>query len=1632
MRELNRRCGTTVLVVACVLLAAPASGQYAVKVLHGFAVPPATPSGRLIEGSDGAIYGTTYSGGASGHGTVFRMAKDGTGLTVLHEFEGTAGGNPEAGLIEGSDGFLYGSTDSSIFKIGKDGTGFATLGGCKSPRRPIEGSDGLLYGACYVGGASDDGSVFKIGKDGSGFTTLLVFTGTNGALPHQLIEGSDGALYGTTTLGGAGGGGTAFTIAKDGTGFTTLRSFDGTNSSPNELIEGLDGALYGTTCCTSTTGHGTVFTMGKDGTGFVTLFSFNGTNGATPKAGLTEGLDGALYGTTGYGGASADGTVFKIAKDGTGFATLFSFNGANGAGPEAALLEGSDGALYGTTFSGGAGNEGTVFKIGKDGAGFSTLFQSSSAEGFGPYGPIEASDGVLYGTTERGGASGWGTVFKIDSDGSGFTTLFSFDGTNGGNPRAGVIEGSDGFLYGTTENGGASDKGTVFKVGKSGGGFAKLHDFNAVDGCRPHADLLEASDGYLYGTTRDCGSSGYGGMGTVFRVRIDGTGFTKLLMFGGTAGEWPEAGLIEGSDGFLYGTASSGGAYGYGDVFKIGKDGAGFATLFSFYPALGIEPYTGLVEGSDGALYGTTGSGPGPFGPGILFRIGKDGTGFATLFSFGGTTGANPSALVEGSDGALYGTTGGGPPNWGSDFPNGYGTGFKLGLDGSGFKTESLFNGANGIGPHDLVEGSDGTFYGTTSVGGPGGGVVFQLVPSPTADPTPNRLSFGDQKVGTPSGAQPLTITNNADPALHVTAIRFTGTNAGDFSLGSDTCSGASVVHGASCFVNVLFQPIATGSRSATLEIDDDAWNSPQKVGLDGTGIAPAVSLDFLSLSFATQILWIASAPRVVTLSNTGTAALTITSLSASGDFSQTNTCGANLPKGSSCAISVRFTPTDVGPRSGTLTVVDDASGSPRAVDLSGTGVALPIRFSKPSFSANEAGSLVVLSVTRPEGASGAATVDYATIDGTATAGADYTATAGQLSFAPGVITQTFVVKLIPDTLHEAPETFLASLSNPQGAGAKLGTQRTAVVAIADNDAGGRVQFSLSAYTVNAGGAPASAQLAVKRSGGLASPVTVHFATSDGTAAAGADYTQTSGDLTFTSSGVGATSQGITIPVSQNALAAKAFTVTLSSATGGAVLGSPTTATVTILGAEPTLAFSSANYTTKTTQPSALVAVKRSAPLTGTVTVSYATSPGTAAGGGVDYTDVSGALTFAPGVSSRAFAIPIAKDPLVDVPKTVDLTLSGPSWTGGTAVVDSVLGSAVLTIVNPNAAPTLQFSAATYAFSEATPSATIMVRRTGDMAGTVTVDYAAVGGTATSGGVDYTLDPSSLTFAPAVSVRAFTIPIVNDSLDEGTETVILGLSNPKWSGGTAILGPNGTAVLKLVDNEPTVQFSAPAYSVGEAAKSLLITVRRTGAVTAPATVMYDATGGTAVRDTGSGGDYALGASTLTFAPGQTAKTFTITLEPDTVSDGTKTISLGLSNPVGAALGTPSASVVTISDNDLAGKVQFSATDYSVAETAGLATLTVTRMNGTSGEATLKFATVDLDPSTTAVAGTDYASTSGTLTFGLNEKTKTITIPVFDDGVEGTRALSVRLTLDTPANGLALGSPADATLWIVKQ
>jgi uncharacterized repeat protein (TIGR03803 family) len=710
----------------------------------------ANPSGTLLVGRDGLLYGTTYLGGQNNNGTVFRINPDGSGLAVIHTFKFSSDGTePKAGLTQGSDGTLYGTLLTNgpntgggiVFKLDPDGSKYdepyiidyreTAFKGSGLYSTPLIANNGRLYCTAEAG-ASGAGTLISVDIVSNTLPTVIrtLTASTDGGGPFAgLIQGRDSILYGSTSLFGPNGGGTVFKVNLDGSGFAVLRSLspgaDG-GSPYGALLQGGDGRLYGTTTTGGSGGGGTVFAMNTDGSGFTVLHHLNpGVEGSSPRSALIQGSDGMLYGTAYSGGPAGGGTVFRLNPDGSGFTVLKAMGGADGANPYAGLAQGPDGTLFGAASNGGAFNGGTVFRMNPDGSGFSVMFQmGGGGDGGACYGPlIQGADGRLYGAAESGGSNGAGTLFAINTDGSGFTVLRNMaTATDGANPPAPLFQGADGMLYGGSgPSGGANGLGTVFRLKPDGGDFSVIRQGANATGYRLVPPFRQAADGTLYGCMEsDSTSNG----GIIFSMKPDGSGYTPLVNFG-TSGTLSTGRNLAGSitladDGFLYGATTSYGPLGAGTIFKLQRDGAGLTILGPGQDATINGP---LLQGADGAFYATTGTGLS--GHGTLVRIAADTANFTLLRSLNGNPdGTAPRGpLIRARDGRLYGTSTSGGANGG-------GTLFRINADGSGFQVLWSFTAAtDGSGANALVQGADGILYGVTATGGASGsGTLFSFV----------------------------------------------------------------------------------------------------------------------------------------------------------------------------------------------------------------------------------------------------------------------------------------------------------------------------------------------------------------------------------------------------------------------------------------------------------------------------------------------------------------------------------------------------------------------------------------------------------------------------------------------------------------------------------------------------------------------------------------------------------------------------------------------------------------------------------------------------------------------------------------------------------------------------------------
>lgn len=499
-----------------------------------------------------------------------------------------------------SSGIVFPSPESPVAVFSKREVDSVTQKAVRVYTSPT-GVSALAYARLTYFGTPDRpsyaqryGSLLRIDivSGGSGYTSAPAVGITGG-------NGSGAAAIATLSADGI----ASVTLTNAGTGYTIppTVSFTSTNVASVALVRAfvaatgktplgrlllLGGKLYGTTRSGGSLDRGVVFSINLDGTGYTVLKQLDATSGTLPSAGLTLGSDGALYGITRSDGSNANGTIFKLNTDGTGFAVLRNMASADGVNSEAALLQ-LAGVLYGVCFSGGSNGLGTIFKINQDGTGFSVL-RNMTTNASRPHGELVAIGGVLYGTANQGGVNSLGALFKINVDGTGFTILRDLNTTDGTGPNAGLLVGIDGKLYGSSSVGGSAGNGTLFKLNTDGSGYVVLKNFTLIDGSDPFGGLVQAASGVLYGTTIDGGSQN---RGTLFSINPDGSSFSVLKSFdpGEAFGGFPHASLTLNA-GVLYGTAQSDGANASGTIFK-----------YVFPPA--ITPATAVAVISEDLVY---------------------------------------------------------------------------------------------------------------------------------------------------------------------------------------------------------------------------------------------------------------------------------------------------------------------------------------------------------------------------------------------------------------------------------------------------------------------------------------------------------------------------------------------------------------------------------------------------------------------------------------------------------------------------------------------------------------------------------------------------------------------------------------------------------------------------------------------------------------------------------------------------------------------------------------------------------------------------------------------------------------------------------------------------------------------
>jgi uncharacterized delta-60 repeat protein len=682
--------------------------------------------------------------------------------------------------------------------------------------------------------------------------------------------------------------------------------------------------------------------------------------------------------------------------------------------------------------------------------------------------------------------------------------------------------------------------------------------------------------------------------------------------------------------------------------------------------------------------------------------------------------------------------------------------------------------------------------------------------------------------------------------------------------------------------------------------------------------------------------------------------------------------------------------------------------------------------FTSANYQVDETGVNALLTIRRTGGTSGTNAdgtgdvyVNFATGTGSAVAGVNYTPVNESVDFPAGEVLEQVFVPVLDDNVITPNLNLTNLLSNPTGS-AGLGTQPSSVLTIINDDSA--VSFSSPLYSQLKNVPNGIASIDIIRQGGTNATAYVDFyTTTNGTAIAGTDYVPTNLTVTFAP---GVTDVVAQVPIINNGLAEGNQTVGLLITNAvNTLLYSPSNATLTIIDTTPSagqISFAATNFVASESDSSASITVVRTNGLSGSVTVNYYTVPGTAQPG-VNYTTVSGTLTFNSGDSTRVISVPILNNNLVQ--GTVSLSVVLTNVSSGASLIAPT--NATLSILDNDTG--FIFVNATNYVREMNGLFPVFVQRIGSTNNNVQVSYSTSDGTAKAG-LNYSATSGTLTFNPGQILQAISLPIIYDPQVTGDLKMLLSLSNPSTN---TVLGAISNSVVVIQDADAGLSFTNSTFSVPKNFNNAVITVVcsnpgvepvLTSTNVVPLSVSYSTANGTGTNGALAGSDYTAVSGTLLFTNGVGTNTFNVPIINNSLVNGNRIFTVSLSNPTAPGqLVAPSTQTVTIVDNNSG--LSFSSANYSILKTGGAATITVLRTDNTNTTTTVNFATAN----GTAVAGTDYFATNGLLVFTNGQTVQTFTIPVVNStAVQPDK--TVLLQLFNPTNGILI-APYAATLTI---
>lgn len=669
------------------------------------------------------------------------------------------------------------------------------------------------------------------------------------------------------------------------------------------------------------------------------------------------------------------------------------------------------------------------------------------------------------------------------------------------------------------------------------------------------------------------------------------------------------------------------------------------------------------------------------------------------------------------------------------------------------------------------------------------------------------------------------------------------------------------------------------------------------------------------------------------------------------------------------------------------------------------------VAFTASTMRGSESVTTVSLTVSLSAASTQPVSVVYSTGDGSATAGADYPTASGTLAFSAGSTSATVALSVTNDALHEADETFAVGLSTPLNA--TLGALSTLTYTIEDDDAAPLARFAATDASVAETVGTASLSVLLSAPSGLAAQV--DYALAGGNATLGADLNSTAGTLVFAP---GETSKAFTVQILDDTLAEPDETAVFALASSsGAILGTPTTTTLTILDDEsaPTLRFASSTSSVSEGAGSSPIGLTLAPASSGPVTVAYRIIGGNATPGD-DYSAQAGSLTIPAGTSAATIPFSVIQDATSEPDESVVLEILNAT---GASLASPTQHTRVIVDDDP-LPPTASFDAATSSALEGAGEVSLDVVLSFVTTTAVSVPFSVAGGSATDG-TDYTLPAGPLVFAPGETRKPIRVHVLDDDVVEADETLTLALGAPTG----ATLGALANRTHTVLNDDlppPTVQFEATASSVTEANTVWSVAVTLSRASTRPVQVAYAVSGATATE----GADYSLPAADITFLPGATRALLEVTIVDDTLVEPTETIPIALSMPVNATLGAASVHTVGVidDDSDAPPVVGFETTAASASEAVTAITFNVVLSFAATADVQVSYAVTG----GSATRPSDYTLAPAVLLFAPGEVTRTVSVTVVNDAINEPDETFV-VALSNPVNA-TLGAAATHTQTIL--